>query len=143
MGDFGYNRKIKKKKGYCSHGTTIAGNEVNSNEGVIMNCSTAESMVNGYINRTLSVEELEEFLEHIEHCSSCRDELETYFIVHKAIQQLKEEDGDTVLDFKELLELDIRKCRRYIRKKKASRFFTGVFICLLIAVIAFVIFMAL
>lgn len=120
--DFGYNRKIIKRQGLP---------ETVTEEGVAMNCSTAESMVNRYINRTLSVDELEEFLEHIEECSSCRDELETYFIVHEAMRQLKE-DGDSVLDFKELLELDIKKSRRYIRKRKASRFLAGAFICLLI-----------
>ena len=53
-------------------------------------CRTAESMVTKYINHSLSVDELEEFLDHISHCSSCYDELETYFIVHEAIQQLDE-----------------------------------------------------
>lgn len=101
-----------------------------------MNCRTAEGMVNRYINGTLSLEELEEFLEHIHSCSSCYDELETYFIVHEAMQQLNEESGDSVLDFKELLELDLKKSRRYIRTKKASRFFIGIFIGLLIIVFA-------
>ena len=45
-----------------------------------MNCRTAEGMVNGYINHELSLKELEEFLDHIQTCSSCYDELETYFI---------------------------------------------------------------
>ena len=53
-------------------------------------CRIAESMVTQYINHSLSVDELEEFLDHISHCSSCYDELETYFIVHEAIQQLDE-----------------------------------------------------
>lgn len=97
-----------------------------------MNCRTAEGMVNRYINHTLSLEELEEFLEHIHGCSSCYDELETYFIVHEAMQQLNEEGSESVLDFKELLELDIKKSRRYIRKKKARRFLSGIFVCLLI-----------
>lgn len=105
-------------------------------EGFGMNCRTAEGMVNRYINRTLSLEELEEFLEHVHSCSSCYDELETYFIVHEAMQQLKEESGESVLDFKELLELDLKKSRRYIRTKKASRFFAGVFLCLLVIIAA-------
>ena len=46
-----------------------------------MNCQTAESMVNRYIEHDLSVDELEDFLEHVENCPSCYDELETYFIV--------------------------------------------------------------
>ena len=73
-----------------------------------MNCRIAEGMVNKYINHTLSVNDLEEFLEHIENCSSCYDELATYFIVHKAMEQLDEKQEDSVLDFRELLEEDIR-----------------------------------
>ena len=69
-----------------------------------MNCRIAEGMVNKYINHTLSVNDLEEFLEHIENCSSCYDELATYFIVHKAMEQLDEKQEDSVLDFRELLE---------------------------------------
>lgn len=101
-----------------------------------MKCRAAEGMVNRYINHTLSVEELEEFLEHISTCSSCYDELETYFIVHEATQQLDEEDSDSAFDLKELLEQDIKKSRRYIRKKKASRFLAGFLVCIFIAVLA-------
>ena len=79
-----------------------------------MNCQTAESMVTRYIEHDLSVEELEEFLDHVENCSSCYDELETYFIVHAAMQQLDEESRDATLDLRELLEEDIRKSKHYI-----------------------------
>lgn len=47
-----------------------------------MDCRTAEGMVSSYIEHKLPVNELEEFLDHVESCSSCYDELETYFIVH-------------------------------------------------------------
>lgn len=50
-----------------------------------IDCRQAETLVARYIKHTLSTDELEEFLDHIEHCSSCYDELETYFIVHEAI----------------------------------------------------------
>lgn len=101
-----------------------------------MDCGTAESMVNRYIDHTLSVNELESFLEHVEECSSCYDELETYFIVHEAMQQLNEDSGESVLDFKDLLKQDIRKSRRYICKKKLYRFCIGAMICLLIVALA-------
>ena len=68
-----------------------------------IDCRQAETLVARYIKHTLSTDELEEFLDHIEHCSSCYDELETYFIVHEAIQQLDEKEDGTVLDFRELL----------------------------------------
>ena len=97
-----------------------------------MNCRIAEGMVNKYINHTLPLNDLEDFLEHSENCSSCYDELATYFIVHKAMQQLDEKQEDTVLDFKELLEEDIRKSRRYIRRKKFHRAVVAIAFCALI-----------
>ena len=82
-----------------------------------LDCRTAESMVNRYIDHTLNVDELEEFLDHVESCPSCYDELETYFIVHEVTQQLDEQENGIVLDFKDLLTQDIRRARRYIHKK--------------------------
>ena len=109
-----------------------------------MNCQTAESMVNRYIEHDLSVDELENFLEHVENCPSCYDELETYFIVHAAMQQLDEKQEDTVLDFKELLEEDIRKSRRYIRIKNFHRAIAAVAVCVLIAaLVVFLVFVIL
>lgn len=98
-----------------------------------MNCQTAEGMVNRYIEHTLSLDELQEFLDHVENCSSCYDELETYFIVHEAMQQLDEQNGESVLDFRELLEEDIHKSKRYILRKKFRRAVTGLSFCGLIA----------
>ena len=74
-----------------------------------MDCRIAEEMVSKYINHTLPLNDLEDFLEHIENCSSCYDELATYFIVQQAMQQLDEQKEDSVLDFRKLLEEDIRK----------------------------------
>ena len=98
-----------------------------------MNCQTAESMVNRYIEHDLSVDELENFLEHVENCPSCYDELETYFIVHAAMQQLDEESRDSTLDLRELLEEDIRKSKHYILKMRFRRALSGMGFCALIA----------
>ena len=109
-----------------------------------MNCRIAEGMVNKYINHTLPLNDLEDFLEHIENCSSCYDELATYFIVHKAMQQLDEKQEDSVLDFKELLEEDIRKSRRYICRRKIRRAIAAAAFCVLIAaLVIFLIFVIL
>lgn len=98
-----------------------------------MNCQTAESMVTRYIEHDLSVDELEEFLDHVENCPSCYDELETYFIVHAAMQQLDDEGKDSTLDLRELLEEDIRKAKHHILKTKFRRALSGVGFCALIA----------
>ena len=98
-----------------------------------MNCQTAESMVNRYIEHDLSVDELENFLEHVENCPSCYDELETYFIVHAAMQQLDEQSRDSTLDLRELLEEDIRKSKHYILKMRFRRALSGMGFCASIA----------
>jgi hypothetical protein len=96
-----------------------------------MDCSTAEGMVNRYINRTLDEKELEAFLKHIKTCSSCYDELETYFIVHEATKQLDEEqeDEEDTLDIKGLLEQDLRRSWANLKKRKFFRRLGGVLVC--------------
>ena len=107
-----------------------------------MDCRTAESMVNRYIDHTLKVDELEEFLDHVESCPSCYDELETYFIVHEVTQQLDDQAENTVLDFKTLLAQDIRKSKRYIHKRRGMQFAAGMLILMLTGVlIVFLIFL--
>lgn len=84
-----------------------------------MNCRTAESMLNSYISHSLSAEEVEEFLDHIESCSSCYDELETYYIVHKAMKHLDDDNDDSeVMDFQHLMEQEVKSSRKYVRRKK-------------------------
>lgn len=46
-----------------------------------IDCRQAETLVAGIQCIHCPSDELEEFLDHIEHCSSVIDELETYFIV--------------------------------------------------------------
>lgn len=106
-----------------------------------MDCRTAESMVYGYINHTLKTDELEVFLDHMEHCSSCYDELETYFIVNKVTQQLDEQEDGSILDFKGLLEQDMRRARREIRKRRGMQMAGGILTILISgALILFLIF---
>lgn len=106
-----------------------------------MECSKAEGMVTRYINRTLTLKELEEFLQHIENCSSCYDELETYFIVQQAMQQLDEEDEETIMDFRHLLEQDLKRSRIDVIRKKAGRCILAILCCLVLGfLITFLIF---
>ena len=52
------------------------------------------------------------------------------------MQQLDDNGSGSVMDFKSLLEQDIRKSRRYIRKKKLGRFSAGVLLGILIVALA-------
>ena len=51
-------------------------------------------------------------------------------------KRMFENGKDQILDFRELLEEDIRKSRRYILKKKFFRTVEGVVICILAAGLA-------
>ena len=85
-----------------------------------MECYEAEEMVSGYINNTLKTADLEKFLEHVRNCPSCYDELEMHFIVNEAINRLSEE-GETALDFKVLLEQDLKQAERHVLRLRLQK----------------------
>ena len=103
-----------------------------------MNCSEALSMVSPYVCRELSMQDTEDFLNHIEECQSCRDELETYFIVYKAIENLDAEtETDTAMNFKKLLDQDLKHERHRIMLWRVRRILLILGILASIALIAF------
>ena len=85
-----------------------------------MDCRTAESLVNAYINRTLSLEELEEFIKHVRSCSSCYEELETYYIVHFAIRHLDDEENVS-FDMHKMMEQDLHNQENYVHRQKVRK----------------------
>lgn len=103
-----------------------------------MDCRTAESMVSGYIQKELNDKELDAFLKHIENCSSCYDELETYYIVYAATKQLDENQEDSIYDFKGMLQEDIRKTKVKIQENKI--FSRLAFLLASISVITFIVY---
>ena len=107
-----------------------------------IDCRQAETLVARYIKHTLSTDELEEFLDHIEHCSSCYDELETYFIVHEAIQQLDEKEDGTVLDFRELSGTGYPSITQIYPPERWLHFLSVIFfMAVVIAAASFVVFL--
>ncbi|MDO5335885.1 MAG: zf-HC2 domain-containing protein [Eubacteriales bacterium] len=101
----------------------------------MINCQEADGMVGRYVNNTLTAEEMELFLEHIRECPRCMEELETSFIVQKAVEQLENEDDDSTLDIKQLLEMDIRKKEAAINRRKIGRLIAGIFLLLLLLLV--------
>ncbi|MGI6069664.1 MAG: anti-sigma factor family protein [Blautia sp.] len=96
-----------------------------------MDCQTAQSMIQRYIDHDLNLDELEEFIAHVKGCSSCYDELETYFTVSTAISHL---DGDmdeelgTSMDMSRLLQQDLKK-REFMVKNRRIKKMLGIFLC--------------
>lgn len=105
-----------------------------------MDCRTAESMIQRYIDHDLSIRELEEFTEHVKKCPSCYDELETYFTVSTAIQHLNGDIDDELegtMDMNRLLQADIKHRTAVVRHWKIQKglgiFFCCLVICVLVA----------
>lgn len=78
-----------------------------------MTCMKAQSMITGFINDELEIEELEEFLKHIESCKDCREELEVYYALLTAMKQL-DEDKNLSDDFSQELKEKIEQTQERI-----------------------------
>ena len=72
-----------------------------------MTCIKAQSMIVSFVDNKLSIEELEEFLDHVNSCKTCREELEVYYTLLTAMKQLNEDrnlSDNFSLELKEKLE---------------------------------------
>lgn len=85
-----------------------------------MKCMEARRMVTPYVNRTLTDEEMEVFLDHVEHCSDCMEELDIYFTMYKAMDSL-DSGSHQEYNFKKMLQEDIHMAHRSIFKHRLSR----------------------
>lgn len=82
-------------------------------------CMEARRLITPFIRKELGEKEQEEFLKHVEHCADCKDELDIYFTVHRALDSL--DSGSRSFDFQNMLEEEMRAAKRGILKKKAMR----------------------
>lgn len=56
-----------------------------------MTCIKAQSLITPFINDKLSIDDLDEFLDHVNSCPNCREELEVYYALLTAMKQLDED----------------------------------------------------
>lgn len=99
-------------------------------------------MINGFLNDTLTVEELDQYLKHLRSCPECREELEMYFILYRTLAQLDEDDLDDTMDMRRLLNMEIRRREQRLRRIQAGRFLGKVIlglICILAAIFLWVV----
>ncbi len=80
-----------------------------------MTCREAEKMVVPYINDELTIDELDEFLEHVEYCDNCMEELEIHYMVDVGLRKLDEEDTvyDIVGELQRKLEGSAMRLQRF------------------------------
>ncbi|MBQ7797459.1 MAG: zf-HC2 domain-containing protein, partial [Lachnospiraceae bacterium] len=75
----------------------------------------AEKMVVSYIHDELTIDELDDFLDHVESCDNCMEELEIHYMVDVGLKKLDEDDAtyDIVGDLMRKLESSARELQRF------------------------------
>ncbi len=86
-----------------------------------MDCKRAENLVSAYINRDMSLNELKEFIDHVKNCSSCYDELQTYFTVYFAMEHLENGESNPSYNMNNVLLEDIKNRERYVKRESIRR----------------------
>ena len=73
-----------------------------------MDCKEAEKLIQPYVQGNMPEKEMEPFISHIRKCHTCHEELETYFIVNRAMAYF-EDDAPDSYNLTGLLERDLEK----------------------------------
>ena len=85
-----------------------------------MNCIDAKTMITPFIQDKLNTEQLEAFLQHVNNCPSCMEELEIYYVVLMAVQQL-DEDKELSNDYRAELKNKLARCEEKIRRSRFTK----------------------
>lgn len=85
-----------------------------------MNCMETQEIITSFINNKLNIREASEFLEHIKNCMKCQEELEVYYTLLTAMQQL-DEDKDLSDNYSEELKHKIEYWENKIRRQKMQK----------------------
>ncbi len=86
-----------------------------------VNCKEVQSNILLFFQDELEIEQLELFLEHIEHCEACREELEVYYTLHRAMQILEDNQEYEHTNYQIDIEWELyrakEKCKRFRRRR--------------------------
>ena len=82
-----------------------------------MKCEETLSKIDSFINNTLPVREMEDFLEHIESCPECYDELETYYTITVGMKYLEEEKLESY-NIPKMLKEDLKQKEDFLRRRR-------------------------
>ncbi len=77
-----------------------------------LQCLRATKMIPAFIDGELSYKELEQFMEHMDECESCKEELSIQFLVEVGLNSL--EAGNT-FDLQEELNIALDEAERKVR----------------------------
>lgn len=102
-----------------------------------MDCKTVRKNINNFIEDNLEERELQDFIDHISHCTDCKEELSIQFLVTEGLSEL---ESSSSFDIQGKLEEKLNHGYRISRLRHRMKVF--MYICevlVLIAVIVMVI----
>ncbi len=85
-----------------------------------MECHEAEKLIPQYLNDSMDKDTLLEFISHIRECKSCYNELDTFFMLEKAMDALQT-DEDQSFDLSKKLDEDLNRRWQMIGRNDTSR----------------------
>lgn len=103
-----------------------------------MTCMKAQAMITPFINNKLKTKELEEFLNHVNSCSSCREELEVYYALLTAMKQL-DEDKNLSSNYSQELEDKLERSHEKVVHAKYTYYRKKVMLILTMILLAILI----
>ncbi len=91
-----------------------------------MKCVEAKRLINRFVEKKLSYDELEQFLRHVEQCGDCMDELDIYYTMHKAFDML-DTGSHQNYNFKKMLDDELHAARRAVLVHRISLLLRDIF----------------
>ncbi len=95
-----------------------------------LQCNRATKMIPSFIADELSFRELEQFMEHIDECESCKEELSIQFLVEVGLNSL--EAGNT-FDLQQELNIALEEAAKRVQVYRFFRHSAFVLACVGIA----------
>ena len=86
-------------------------------------CKEITALIPGFLAETLTDREQERFLMHVHSCRDCYAELETEFMVDRAVSYLNQDlPFDTSFDMRPLLKAKLQESGRELRRNRRISF---------------------
>lgn len=85
-----------------------------------MDCKQIQNMIIPYIRNELNNNDIEDFLEHIQTCKTCREELEIYYIIEHG---LNSDYSDKNFDIEKSLSDKIKASNMFVSRLRLTKIF--------------------
>lgn len=102
-----------------------------------MTCKETKAHIQAFINKEIGLRDVGEFLEHLDECASCRDELETEFLIKEGLTRL---EAGEVFNFEKDLQNLLNSQQKRVNLFSWLKYLVFAFFVMFVLVILYFIF---